>query len=249
VAAPWFYAPDLEPSQLETVLPADESHHLTRVMRVARGDEVIVFDGRGRRARGRVARSDRNAVVVAILETFDVAEEPSTPITLVQAVLKGNRMDDVVRDATMAGVARIVPMLTKRTLLGADALARAHAGARWQRVAVASAKQCRRALLPGLDPVVSMADWLRTPFHGLRLMLVEPEGGGPAAASMRSLLGRPKPPAVACLIGPEGGWTAAECEAAVKAGYVTLSLGPLTLRADAVALVASSLLGLVFADS
>jgi 16S rRNA (uracil1498-N3)-methyltransferase len=249
VAAPWFYAPDLDPAQVEAVLPADESHHLTRVMRVGRGEEVVVFDGQGRRARARVARSDRNAVVVAILQTFEVTPEPSTPITLVQAVLKGSRMDDVIRDATMAGVTSVVPILTERTLVGAHALTRAHANERWQRVAVASAKQCRQARLPRLAPVVSMVSWLRAPFNGLRLLLVEPESGGNTTVSIRSVLAQPKTAGVACVVGPEGGWSAAECEGAVKAGCVAVSLGPLTLRADAVALVAVSLLSFVFADS
>ncbi len=120
-------------------------------------------------------------------------------------------MDDVVRDATMAGVARIVPIVTERSLVGLKALGRGHAHERWQRVAVASAKQCRRARLPAIDPPQSFdrvagrrrstdADCSSSSRHPTRT----------ASSPMRAALAGPVPPAVACLVGPEGGWSSAE---------------------------------------
>jgi 16S rRNA (uracil1498-N3)-methyltransferase len=228
------------------MLPEDESHHLVRVLRLAAGDEIAVFDGSGHEFHARVVRADRKGVTVAIGDAIGPHPEPAVPTILVQAVLKGDKMDGVVRDATMAGVARIVPVVTERSLLGLAALGRAHAHERWQRVAVASAKQCRRARLPIIEAPRPLGDWLPAPFAGRRLFFVEPllEAGG--VQPLRAALDSPAPEAVACIVGPEGGWSAAERAAAVSGGCALASLGQMTLRADAVGLVAVSIVNFMF---
>ena len=153
-------------------------------------------------------------------------------------------MDGVVRDATMAGVAQIVPVVTERSLVGRSVLRGAHE--RWQRIAVASAKQCGRARLPAIDPPQPLRVWLEAPFDGRRLLLAEPSSGDDHIQTMRAGL---VPPRVACLVGPEGGWSASEREAAMTAGCVLVSLGSVTLRADAVGLVAVSLVNFAFEDA
>jgi 16S rRNA (uracil1498-N3)-methyltransferase len=252
VTRPRFYVPGLDPSRAETVLPADESHHLVRVMRLVAGDEVAVFDGHGHEFHARVVRADRHGATVTIGDPIVTTPEPAVQTVLVQAVLKGDKMDGVVRDATMAGVAHIVPVVTDRSVVGLSTLGRGHAHERWQRVAVASAKQCRRARLPAIDPPRLFREWLEVPFDGRRVLLVEPSSdahGRPVRGQpMRAALAGPRPPAVACIVGPEGGWSAAEREAAVTAGCVLASLGQMTLRADAVGLVAVSLVNFAFDD-
>jgi 16S rRNA (uracil1498-N3)-methyltransferase len=241
---PRFYAPDLDPSQSQLTLSTDESHHLVRVLRLVTGEEIAVFDGRGHEFQARVARADRNAAVVTIGAPLVTGPEPVVLTVLVQAALKGDKMDGVVRDATMAGVSRIVPVATERSLVGESALKRAHE--RWQRIAVASAKQCGRARLPAIDPPLQVRQWLDAPFDGRRLVLVEPSSGVDAVQTLRAGLAGPVPPRVACLVGPEGGWSARELEAAVSAGCILVSLGSMTLRADAAGLVAVSLVNFAF---
>ena len=237
---PRFYAADLDPSLTEATLSAEESHHLVRVMRLVTGDAVSVFDGRGVEFEGRVVHTSRTAAVVSLDRPVEGLPAPPVATTLVQAVLKGDKMDDVVRDATMVGVSRVIPVVTERTLVKLSSLERAHASERWQRVAVASAKQCRRAALPAIDPPRGFLDWLKTAPDGRRLLLVEPSADSSAMSLKESISGDPA--AVACAVGPEGGWTMAEQEAAANAGCVLSSLGPMTLRADAVGLVAISLI-------
>jgi len=245
---PRFYAPGLDPSATRAVLGADESHHLARVLRLGPGDAVAIFDGRGHEFLGRVERIDRDAAAVALVGPLAAAPEPGVRVTLVQAVLKGDKMDDVVRDATMAGVAHIAPVMTSRTEIKISALKRAHAGERWQRVAIASAKQCRRAWVPPTELAVPLDSWLAAPFTGPRLLLVEPSAGGEGVLTMRELQARQRPESAACIVGPEGGWTAEEREAALAAGCLLATLGPLTLRADAVALAALAALSVVWGD-
>ena len=248
VPRPRFYAPGLDPSRGEVVLSSDESHHLVRVMRLIAGDEIAVFDGNGREYHARVVRADRNAASVALGDPVATAPEPAVKTTLVQAVLKGDKMDGVVRDATMAGAASIVPIVTGRSLVGLGLLGRSRAQERWRRVAVASAKQCRRARLPAIEPPQGFREWLGGPFEGLRLLLVEPSADAPAVVPLRAALAGPAPPAIACIVGPEGGWSADERNAAVETGCVPTSLGEMTFRADAVGLVAVSLLNFVYGD-
>jgi 16S rRNA (uracil1498-N3)-methyltransferase len=245
---PRFYAPALDPSATRAVLAADESHHLARVLRLAPGDAVTIFDGRGHEFLARVERADRDAATVTLVEPVAPTPEPAVRVTLVQAVLKGDKMDEVVRDATMAGVSHIAPVVTERSNVNINALRRAHAAERWQRVAIASAKQCRRAWVPPTELAVTLDTWLAAPFTGLRLLLVEPSAGEQGVLSMRQLQARDRPESAACLVGPEGGWTSEERQAALAAGCVPATLGPLTLRADAVALAALAALSVVWGD-
>jgi 16S rRNA (uracil1498-N3)-methyltransferase len=248
VTRPRFFAPDLEPATGEAVLSADESHHLVSVLRLGTGDEVSVFDGAGHEFRARVTRADRKRTVLALVEPVPLLPDSAVPVVLIQAVLKGDKMDGVVRDATMAGVSRIVPVLTDRSLVSIATLARAHAVERWQRVAIASAKQCRRATLPAVEPPRPFEDWLGQPCEGLRLLFAEPSDDVQQPRSIRQALDGDSPSAVSCIVGPEGGWAVPEREAAVAAGCLLVTLGRMTLRADAAGLVAVSIVRFALAD-
>ena len=238
---PRFYAPDLDPSLAEATLPEDESHHLVRVMRLAVGDAVSVFDGRGIEFDGRVVRATGKSAIVSLERRVDAPVIPVVQATLVQAVLKGDRMDDVVRDATMAGAARIIPVVTERTLTRMSTLDRSHARDRWKRVAISSAKQCRRATLPDISSPCEFTDWLNQPVEGQRFLMVEPSSEAGGVVSLRQVLAGGGT-AISCAVGPEGGWTADEQSAARSAGCQLVSLGGLTLRADAAGLIALSLI-------
>lgn len=236
---PRFLVPNLDPDSPAARLPPEEAHHLTRVLRLGAGDEVAVFDGRGTEFRGRVASAARGAVTVSLLERVP-AVSPAVHLTLVQAVLKPDAMDHVVRDCTMVGVEVIQPVLSSRTTVKSSTLEKA--GERWHRVALASAKQCGRSALPGIPAVCSFGEWLQQASAGERFILLEPDAAPPGVLTIRDLAPRPIPRTIALIVGPEGGWTTEERVAALGAGCTPLSLGRLTLRADAVPLVASGAL-------
>jgi 16S rRNA (uracil1498-N3)-methyltransferase len=242
---PRFLVPTLDAGAARTALPVDEARHLTRVLRLGEGAEVAVFDGRGREFRARVVVASRDRVEVALLEPIASAAPPAVALTLVQAVLKADGMEAVVRDATMLGVEAIVPVVSAHVVVPGRALAGSKVRERWQRIALASAKQCRRATLPEIPEPRPLADWLGSSSAGLRLVLVEPSAGVPSG-SLRDYFGAPVPAGVSLLVGPEGGWAASELDAATASGCVPISLGALTLRADAVPIVALSMCRLVF---
>ncbi len=220
-------------------VPGDEAEHLTRVLRLRAGDTIRIFDGRGHEFAATLTMTTKTRAGVVVREPLTSLPEPRMAITLVHAVLKGDKMDDVVRDAVMMGVAAFQPVVSARSEVTLSALERGNRIERWGRVAVSSAKQCGRAVVPpvlapmGLDGVIAALGHVALPQPAL--MLVEPSIG----ESVQSLGDvDPTPPREATIvIGPEGGWTADEVDRAAAVCRL-VRLGGRTLRADAMATVA-----------
>ena len=238
-----FYAPDARGAGGLITLPGDEAQHLTQVLRLGPGAPIRVFDGRGHEFEATVESAGKSGVFVRVGDARAAASEPGVAITLAQAALKGDKMDDVVRDAVMMGVSVVQPMVTARTEIGAAALQRGRRTERWQRIAVASAKQCGRAVVPLVNEALSLEDVFsavaQSRLPSPAMMLVEP-GAAPAAARLAELDSDP-PREATIVIGPEGGWSPDEVERGAATGRL-VTLGGRTLRADAMPLVALSVL-------
>jgi 16S rRNA (uracil1498-N3)-methyltransferase len=243
-----FFTPSLDVGDETVTLPREEAEHLTRVLRLGPGDTIAVFDGRGHEYLARVVGSERRRELLAqLLSRVEPAVEPSVAITLVQAVLKADRMDDVVRDAVMLGAAAIHPIVTQRTEVTVAAVMRGSRLERWRRVALASVKQSRRATLPEIRMPLRFEDFLDEPPAALRVMLVEPSASV-SVESLGAFRNEPTPSDAAVLVGPEGGWTEAECTMARDRGARLVCLGHRTLRADAVPIAAISVLQFLWND-
>ena len=234
-----FHAPAAERTGDVVELPHDEAQHLVRVLRLKVGAAIRVFTGRGAEFDAVVAAASKDGARIRVGLGRDAAPEARVAVTLAPAVLKGDKMDDVVRDAVMMGVAAIQPVVTARSEVALAALERGHRQARWQRIAVSSAKQSGRAVVPVVleprmfkDVSAALADMT---LPGPGLMFVEPS----ASADRFSLgdLDAAPPRETTVLIGPEGGWTAEEIEACSTA-WRLVTLGARTVRADAMAIVA-----------
>ncbi|MDP2319704.1 MAG: 16S rRNA (uracil(1498)-N(3))-methyltransferase [Acidobacteriota bacterium] len=231
---PRFYVPDLDAAAASVPVPDDEAEHLVRVLRLGAGAEVEVFDGRGGLWRAEVVEAGKRSAAVRAIEPVTPAPEIGLPIDVVISVLKADKMDEVVRDAVMLGATGIRPVVSDRSEITLSTVEKSHRVARWQRIAVSSAKQCGRAVVPTVAPAQTLAGYLAEPVNAVRLICVEPA----AAGDTRTVQAISKPTAAHVIVGPEGGWTAAELTAALASGAVPLSLGGRTLRADAAPLVA-----------
>jgi 16S rRNA (uracil1498-N3)-methyltransferase len=236
-----FFAPALDPGDEAVALPKDEAEHLTRVLRLTVGDTVSVFDGRGHEYLACIASARRREVSVRLMSRINPASELSVALTLAQAVLKADKMDDVIRDAVMLGVAAVQPLVTKRTEATVATLVRGARLDRWRRVALASVKQSRRAVLPEVRTPLTLESYLDEPEPDVALMLVEPSAGAPARP-LSSLRGLAPPTDAALLVGPEGGWAEDEWKTAEARSVRLITLGDRTLRADAVSVAALSVL-------
>ena len=219
-------------------LPEDEAEHLVRVLRLGVGDEVEVFDGRGGMWRAEVVHAGKkSAAIRAARARCRRRANWACSVTLVISVLKGDKMDDVVRDAVMLGVAAIQPVVSERAETSMAAMARSSRIARWQRIAVSSAKQCGArggaadSRRDAARLVLEREDRPRS-----RLLCVEPSAALGDVRSVRSVAEAVAP--CTLIVGPEGGWSVTEVAAAHDSGAILMSLGSRTLRADAVPIVA-----------
>lgn len=243
-----FYAPGLAAGDRLVRLPEDEAAHLSRVLRLRAGAEVRVFDGRGTEYAGRVREVRGAHVTVDLGERAAAAPEPRVRLTLVQAVPKGDAMDQIVRDAAMMGVSAIVPLVSGRAEVTIARVNGARRVERWQRIAVASVKQCGRAVVPEVGGPASLPDCLRALADERRYILVEPGISEGPPTGMRGVTSQPAPASAAVIVGPEGGWTDAEVSLAVQAGCTALTLGGRTLRSSAAALIATTALQCLWGD-
>jgi 16S rRNA (uracil1498-N3)-methyltransferase len=219
-------------------LSADESHHALHVLRLDAGSEVRVFDGLGREWAGRIASLRRSSVSVDLTGEVVPVPEPPVRVTLAVGALKGQQMDAVVRDATMLGARAIVPLETAHLSAGKKRLRLG--GEHWRRVAIASAKQCGRAVVPDIEAATTLAALLDRAEFGVSVMLVEPSARSSRETSLAAAAAASRPVTALVLIGPEGGWSEAELALAGEKGVRFATLGPRTLRAETAPVAALS---------
>ena len=223
-------------------LAADEAAHLTRVLRLTAGAPVRVFDGAGHEFDAVVESTSRHGADIRVLTLRAATPEMRLRVTLAPAVLKGDKMDDVVRDAVMMGVAAVQPLITARSEVSSAVLSRGRRRERWQRIAVISAKQCGRAVVPEvLEPLTLQALCAARAADGgaaageAALMLVEPDAAEDAMTL--AAVARPSGSSALVVVGPEGGWSPEELRASSGALQLVTLRAP-TLRADAMPVAA-----------
>ena len=245
-----FYAARLPAPGSDVRLSAEEGRHLTRVLRLRNGTRVLVFDGRGRQHEATIEDNDPHRPVLRLGAPVAAVPEPLVRITLGVTVLKGSKLDTVVRDATALGVTEIMPLLTRRTESGGRQRAGGRLVDRWRAVALAAAKQCGRAVVPAVHSPATFREFLDAAQPcPIRLLLVEP-GAATADAQVRTnvLRSDTRPAGAALAIGPEGGWTGDEIHAAETAGFGRLTLGRRTLRAETAPVAALAVLRFAWHD-
>ena len=218
-------------------LPPGPAQHLARVLRLAAGDPLILFNGRAGEHAARVEAVRRGEVTVRVGTAEPIERESPLATMLLQGIARGDKMDQIVQKATELGVARVIPVLTARSnvRLGTDAAHRKQQ--HWQGIAIAACEQCGRNRVPEVARPVMLAAALADTDAVLRLLMA-PEDG---AATLPALLatastGAGPPRTIALLVGPEGGLDGEEMGAARLAGFQPCRLGPRVLRTETAAL-------------
>jgi len=223
------YCPD-PPLEGRLVLEGYEARHLSRVRRIGVGEVVEVFDGKGFATRARVESIGKNRVDLTVLGEPIADRVAACRLTLATAVPKGERFDWLIEKATELGVARLVPLITERSVVDPrDAKLD-----RLRRLIVEAAKQCGRNRLLELDSPTPWTTLARAPSGETRL-LAHP-GGVPAFAWRPIRRGAP----VTLAIGPEGGFTESEVTLAVELGWQAVGLGVTLLRIETAGLAGSA---------
>ncbi len=243
MAVPRFFAPlDLAPTDVgKTItLPDAAAHHATRVVRLAAGDTLTLFNGAGGEYRATLVTVDRKAVM-ARLDAFDpVGRESPLAVTLAQAVAANDAMDYAIRKAVELGVSAIAPLVTERSAplpRGERADKRLD---HWRQVVVAACEQCGRNRVPEVAPAQPLGEWLAA-WHGTGVVLA------PDGATTLAKLPAPTGP-LALLVGPEGGLGAREIAVVTARGFAPLRLGPRILRTETAGVAALALLQSAWGD-
>jgi len=232
-------------------LPPDTASHLARVLRARSGDELILFNGDGREFNGAIETVRGSRVSASVGVSRPVDRESPLAITLVQSVPRGDRMDFIVQKATELGVARIVPVLSQRSVVRLDKAQAESKAIHWRAVAVSACEQCGRNRLPTIEVAQPLLNYLgaSSPGTGPRLVF-EPESTGHARTAAPGAAERAEAATVDAeiAIGPEGGFASDELEAFRVAGFSQVGLGPRILRTETAAIAAAVWLQARFGD-
>jgi 16S rRNA (uracil1498-N3)-methyltransferase len=233
-----FHAPPTAFTEQTVTLTADEARHLRDVLRLKIGDEVYVFDGRGREFRCSVSNTKRDSAELHIESEVEPAKpESQLQLNLCVALLKGEKFDLVVQKATELGVTQVTPLITRYADIhlrdAADATKRT---ARWRRIALEAAKQSGRAFVPE----ISLPLAFEAALEGTGVMFSE-RGG----ETLESLTGASS---ITALVGSEGGWSDEEIDTARARDFHIVTLGGRVLRAETAAIAVTTLLQHRFGD-
>ena len=228
-------------ADLAVPLDADQAHYLRAVLRLGPGDGLSLFNGQHGEWRGRLVELAKNRGLVA-LEAQTRPQERPGDLWLAFAPVKRARIDYIAEKATELGIARLVPVMTRRTNVARVNTDRLQANAR------EAAEQTERLSVPLVDAPLPLDRFLDQFPAGRRLMLCDETG---AAPSIATVLADPAAAAAswAVLIGPEGGFASEELDRLRRLPFVTpVGLGPRILRADTAALAALAVFQAIAGD-
>ena len=224
-------------------LDDDRARYVSRVLRLRKGDEIVLFDGSGHEFRGSIATLGRNAASVDVTEETAVDRESRLRVHLLQGISRGDRMDHVVQKTTELGVARVTPVLTEYSVVKLTSERAAKRVHHWRGIAASACEQCGRNVLPEIDEPVALrtalGDFVGQP--GARIIL-QPAGNSALGAR------QPDDDRLVLLVGPEGGFSDGELDLAEAAGFVATAFGPRILRTETAAVAALAALQSRFGD-
>lgn len=224
------------------VLSKEASHHLLRVLRCWRGDDITLFNGQGGSYTGRIISVSSSVVEVEIRDFMpDKSESPLT-ITLALGISRSVHMDYALQKTVELGVSVIVPLFTERCNVKLDKKRMDTRMEHWRKIIIHACEQSGRNSLPVLATPRSLQEWVKSDRNPTRLLLA------PAARQTLAGLAEAGKREISVLTGPEGGLTESEQSAAEKRGFTPVRLGPRTLRTETAAVAAVTALQVLRGD-
>lgn len=223
---------------------AEETRHLTRVLRLGPGDIVEAFDGRGNVLTVRLERVGNRLAYGTLLARAALQSESPLHLTLAQSIPKGDKMEGIIRMATELGAARVVPLVTARTVVRVEPGRPGPRLSRWQRVAKEAAKQTGRAVITEVTSPQRLAEWIAARETDELLVCLWED----ASELLGPQLPRRPVSRATVVVGPEGGLERAEADALRAAGAVVGGLGPRILRTETAGPVGLAILQMRYGD-
>ena len=242
---PRLHFPDAGPERVGRVgrvgeFTPEQARRLFRVLRMRRGDSVVLFDGEGNEFAAEIESLSPDSGAARIVSQLpQPAADPDIRARIGQALCAPNKMDWAIEKMTELGATHITPLLTAKTAPTKFSPSRAN------RLAIAACEQCGRAHAPNIREAERLSDFLSHPFPDARKILLSPNADDSLAKVLTKVLADAKGTRgleVVFLSGPESGLTPAEEAQANSAGYLPAHMGPRILRAETAALAALAIL-------
>jgi 16S rRNA (uracil1498-N3)-methyltransferase len=240
-----FFVPRKSINHQRATVEGPELDHLRKVLRLGPGDSIIVFDDAGWEHEAVIRSLSAQAAEIDVLRSFQVERESPLQLTLAVGLTKGEKMDFVVEKATELGVQAIVPFVSAYTVPKLDQRKIEKRGERWQKIALAAAKQCRRTRIPEIFPLVNFENMVQQTAGPLNLLFWEKE----AHQTLKQVHATdPDARSIFLVTGPEGGLSDQEADLARQHGFKAIRLGRRILRAETAAVTAASLVQFLWGD-
>jgi 16S rRNA (uracil1498-N3)-methyltransferase len=236
---PRFFAPVQLSLGTEIDLPERVARHCA-VLRLRRGDAVVLFNGEGGEFSAELTRLSRGDARARVISKQAPERESPLAIALAQCVSSGDRMDTALQKSTELGVSRIVPIASERSVMRLSSDRADRRVAHWRNVVIAACEQCGRNRVPEVTAITEFAAFLSGASDGLRLLL--------APDSDRDLKQLEPPGSVTLLVGPEGGLAPEERQRAERNGFVPVRFGPRVLRTETAPLAAIAAMQVLWGD-
>jgi 16S rRNA (uracil1498-N3)-methyltransferase len=238
-----YFVPPGQMGEASVALIGEDARHLSAVMRAKPGDRFIACDGQGRDVLAKIVSIDKDNVQADIAEELGAGAEMAWSVTVAQSLPKGDKLETIIQKGTEAGASVFVPFLSERTIVQYDERKEAKRIERWRKIAKEAAEQSHRSVIPDIITVQSWKTLLKQ-FAEYDLVLFCYEEEGRSGGGLRELLSTFKSkvnkvrPKVLVAIGPEGGFSPQEADAAKAAGANLIGLGRRILRTETAALYA-----------
>jgi 16S rRNA (uracil1498-N3)-methyltransferase len=237
-----FFVP-AESLQGDHVVIADEPyHHLRNVLRIKAGAVLLLLDGYGQCCEVQLEQLQSKQATTRVLRRWQETNL-TLPITLLQAIPKGDKFELVLQKGTELGVSCFQPLETDHAIPNLTTARLHKREQRWQRIVSEAARQSRRNFLPEIKPMQTLATVLEEASSNLKLVLWEA-----ASMPLAAVLPKQPPKGVRLLIGPEGGFSSAEITAITEAGFQAVHLGPRILRTETAGLAVTPVLQYLYGD-
>jgi 16S rRNA (uracil1498-N3)-methyltransferase len=229
-----FFADSDSFAEDKIVLGKDETRHLRDVLRLAEGDEVAVFDGTGFDYTCVIENMSKKATILAI-SSKHASPSNESPLSLVMCVAftKGDKFEFVIQKCVELGVTKLIPLITERCDVKLHDKTESKMD-RWKKIVIESSKQCGRGILMQISEPKSFDALIQSPEKGETMLFSERDG--------ESISDFKPAKELSALIGPEGGWSDAELEAAKESGVRIITLGGRILRAETAAVSIATIL-------
>jgi len=223
------------------IVSGSDYRHIVKVLRLKPGNEITLFDEKGVEHFGQITEIGTKEIRITIAESKRIETEPHLNITLLQSIPKGDKMDFIVEKATELGVKTIVPVVTERSQIRKTKRIE-----RWRRIAIESSKQSGRMSPPDILDLISFDKAINSNIKGY-LHVIFYEKCQDNIKDIIKPTGKPTEN-IKIFIGPEGGFSESEVNAAKEKGFIPIGLGPRILRTETAGVVAVAVLQFLFGD-